>query len=110
MTERTRQIAVIPEAASRLVSWPFDALNPRDRGQVRVRVTGTGGLVSPWSDPVSVFAGYWRPRPATRLWVALFFLLVRMQRRFHLVPPLVAGATAAPPVDSSGGSPDRQYT
>ena len=29
---------------------------------------------------VTVFAGYWRPSFATRVWVALFFLLVRLQR------------------------------
>jgi flavin-dependent dehydrogenase len=29
---------------------------------------------------VTVFAGYWRPSLATRTWVALFFLLVRLQR------------------------------
>jgi flavin-dependent dehydrogenase len=36
---------------------------------------------------VTIFAGYWRP-PAvtTRAWVRLFFLLVRLQRVFPLVP------------------------
>ena len=29
---------------------------------------------------VSVFAGYWRPSLPTRIWVALFFQLVRLQR------------------------------
>jgi FADH2-dependent halogenase len=59
---------------------------------------------------VSVFAGYWRPRPTTRAWVALFFLLVRAQRRFRLVPRLVATAAERPAEASSGPSPDRQYT
>jgi len=29
---------------------------------------------------VAVFAGYWRPSLATRLWIRLFFVVVRMQR------------------------------
>jgi hypothetical protein len=39
---------------------------------------------------VTVFAGYWRPSLATRLWVALFFQLVRLQRWVRIFPPLVA--------------------
>jgi flavin-dependent dehydrogenase len=35
---------------------------------------------------VTVFAGYWRPPLVTRAWVALFFLLVRVQRRFKIFP------------------------
>jgi flavin-dependent dehydrogenase len=34
----------------------------------------------------TVFAGYWRPSLATRFWVALFLLLVRLQKRVALVP------------------------
>jgi flavin-dependent dehydrogenase len=59
---------------------------------------------------VSVFAGYWRPRLTTRMCVALFFLLVRAQRRFRLVPRLASTATSRPPVGSSGHPADRQYT
>jgi flavin-dependent dehydrogenase len=35
---------------------------------------------------VTVFAGYWKPALMTRLWVAIFFLLVRLQRwtGFHV--------------------------
>ena len=36
---------------------------------------------------VSVFAGYWRPSLVTRFWVAIFFLIVRLQARFGIVPP-----------------------
>lgn len=36
---------------------------------------------------IAVFAGYWRPSLLSRFWVALFFLCVRLQARFHLVPP-----------------------
>jgi FADH2-dependent halogenase len=39
---------------------------------------------------VTVFAGYWRPSLATRMWVALFFLLVRAQRLVRAVPPLIS--------------------
>jgi flavin-dependent dehydrogenase len=35
---------------------------------------------------VTVFAGYWHPTLVTRLWVACFFLLVRLQRYMPLVP------------------------
>jgi flavin-dependent dehydrogenase len=55
---------------------------------------------------VSVFAGYWRPRAVTRVWVALFFLLVRAQRRLRIVPRLDSAATTRPPVASrSPGTP-----
>ncbi len=37
---------------------------------------------------VTVFAGYWTPDLTTRFWVALFFLLVRVQRHVPLVPRL----------------------
>jgi flavin-dependent dehydrogenase len=43
---------------------------------------------------VTVFAGYWRPAPITRLWVVLFFLLVRLQRVFQFEHPLSAGPRA----------------
>jgi len=35
---------------------------------------------------VTVLGGHWRPRLANRLWIALFFLLARLQRRVELVP------------------------
>jgi hypothetical protein len=35
---------------------------------------------------VTVFAGYWRPSLKTRMWVALFFLLVHVQRLVRVVP------------------------
>src|SRR5439155_22187706 len=37
---------------------------------------------------VIVFAGYWRPSIMTRLWVALFFLLVRLQAWVRFARPL----------------------
>ena len=39
---------------------------------------------------VTVFAGYWRPSLATRIWVALFFLLVRLQRWVRFAPRLTS--------------------
>jgi flavin-dependent dehydrogenase len=42
---------------------------------------------------VTVFAGYWRPSLGTRLWVTLFFLLVRLQRWIRFVPPMVSSET-----------------
>jgi flavin-dependent dehydrogenase len=35
---------------------------------------------------VSVFAGYWRSTPVTRVWVFLFFLMVRLQRWVKFSP------------------------
>jgi flavin-dependent dehydrogenase len=42
---------------------------------------------------VTVFAGYWRPSLATRLWVASFFQLVRLQRWVRFSSPLGARQT-----------------
>ncbi|HET7218449.1 MAG TPA: NAD(P)/FAD-dependent oxidoreductase [Vicinamibacterales bacterium] len=36
---------------------------------------------------VTVFAGYWRPSVLTRFWVEMFFLTIRLQKRFAIVPP-----------------------
>ncbi|WP_433675587.1 family 78 glycoside hydrolase catalytic domain [Microbacterium gorillae] len=38
--------------------WPFTPLTPRQRGIVRVRVTGDDGSVSDWSEPVPVVAAF----------------------------------------------------
>jgi hypothetical protein len=35
---------------------------------------------------VSIFAGYWRPSLASRIWILLFFLLVRLQRWIGFAP------------------------
>jgi flavin-dependent dehydrogenase len=45
---------------------------------------------------VAVFAGYWRPTLVTRLWVFLFFLLVRLQRWVKFSPEFRAQETRAP--------------
>jgi len=42
---------------------------------------------------VTVFAGYWRPGPVTRGWIAAFFLLVRLQRWFRFAPRFVNQAS-----------------
>ena len=39
---------------------------------------------------VTVLAGYWRPSLATRVWLALFFLSVRLQARFGFAPSHIA--------------------
>ena len=56
---------------------------------------------------VTIFAGYWRPSPATRAWVVAFFALVRVQRYVPLAPRLFvdaerAGERAAPVRARSG--------
>ena len=35
---------------------------------------------------VTVLAGYWRPSMITRFWIAMFFLVVRLQARFGFTP------------------------
>jgi Alpha-L-rhamnosidase N-terminal domain./Bacterial alpha-L-rhamnosidase. len=51
-----------------LVDWPFEDLGPRKSGQLRVRVTGTDGAVSDWSDPLDIVAGFLAPGE----WIAEF--------------------------------------
>ncbi|MCI1017138.1 family 78 glycoside hydrolase catalytic domain [Microbacterium sp. C5A9] len=38
--------------------WPFRPLQPRDEATLRVRVTGSDGAVSPWSEPRRIVAGF----------------------------------------------------
>jgi flavin-dependent dehydrogenase len=46
---------------------------------------------------VSVFAGYWNPPLMTRIWVALFFLLVRVQRWIPIAPRVGTMLSNQPP-------------
>jgi flavin-dependent dehydrogenase len=39
---------------------------------------------------ITAFAGYWRPSLATRFWIAMFFLSVRLQARFGIAPSHLA--------------------
>jgi alpha-L-rhamnosidase len=55
--EQTRRIA---SGQSVLVDWPFAPLQSRERVSLRVRVWGTDGSASDWSEPVSVEAGLLR--------------------------------------------------
>lgn len=50
---------------------------------------------------ITVFAGYWKPSLKTRIWVALFFLLVRLQRYVHLVPPVFSTRALSPRIPHS---------
>ena len=49
---------------------------------------------------VTVFAGYWRPSLLTRGWVALFFLLVRLQRWFKFSPTFASAVEAPRPTET----------
>lgn len=51
------------------VAWPFAALAPRDRGQVRVRVVGSDGEISPWSEPLTVVASFLGEGEWTAKWI-----------------------------------------
>ena len=41
-----------------LVAWPFEPIDPRSRHTVRVRVTGSDGRASAWSEPLEVVAAF----------------------------------------------------
>jgi flavin-dependent dehydrogenase len=55
---------------------------------------------------IAVFAGYWRPSAMSRFWVALFLLLVRLQPRLRLVPPVAGVGTEALPAEPSTLGPE----
>ncbi len=62
------ETARVEGRASVRVAWPFAPLAPRERAQVRVRVTGADGIRGPWSAPMPVFAAFlgedeWIARP-----------------------------------------------
>jgi flavin-dependent dehydrogenase len=56
---------------------------------------------------VTVFAGYWRPSVATRLWVAWFFLLVRLQAWIGFAPSFRSGPVRAEGEGETGSAPAR---
>ena len=55
------QTGKVESGGSVLVPWPFEPLRSRERLTVRVRVTGSDGQVSPWSQPEEVEAGLLQP-------------------------------------------------
>ncbi|QQM38205.1 alpha-L-rhamnosidase [Streptomyces liliifuscus] len=58
----------VESADSVLVTWPFEPLPARGRATVRVRVTGSDGEVSPWSEPATAEVGLLVPDD----WSAVF--------------------------------------
>ncbi|MCL8014900.1 glycoside hydrolase family 78 protein [Streptomyces sp. AS02] len=58
----------VASADSVLVPWPFEPLGARDSGSVRVRVTGSDGRVTPWSEPATAEVGLLAPDD----WSAVF--------------------------------------
>ncbi|HEY5785151.1 MAG TPA: family 78 glycoside hydrolase catalytic domain [Microlunatus sp.] len=57
-TRSGTQTSAVEGSASVLVDWPFAALEPRDDVRLRVRVTGTDGVTSDWSEPLRIRAGF----------------------------------------------------
>ncbi|WP_035699896.1 family 78 glycoside hydrolase catalytic domain, partial [Glycomyces tenuis] len=51
-------VARVEGRDSVLVPWPFEPLRPRERGSVRVRVSGSDGADSAWSEPLEIRAGF----------------------------------------------------
>ena len=62
------QTVVVEGSASVLVPWPFAPIAPHGRHRVRIRVTGSDGIMSGWSDALPVEAGFLAPGE----WVARF--------------------------------------
>ena len=56
--EQGGQIVVVDGRDSVLVDWPFAPLAPGEVRSVRVRVTGSDGVVTDWSEPLVVEAGF----------------------------------------------------
>lgn len=52
------EVVTLDGRESVFVAWPFAPLAPRQRVSVRVRVTGEDGVVSDWSEPRTVVAGF----------------------------------------------------
>ncbi len=55
---RAEAVEAVDGDESSLVSWPFPALEPRQRGELRVRVTGVDGVQTEWSEPIELVAGW----------------------------------------------------
>ncbi|SDC95548.1 alpha-L-rhamnosidase [Glycomyces harbinensis] len=51
-------VAHVEGRDSLFVPWPFESLLPRESGSVRVRVHGSDGTASDWSEPLHVRAGF----------------------------------------------------
>ena len=52
-----------------LIAWPTTPLVSRQRARVRVRVWGSDGAASPWSDPLTVEAGLLEPSDWAATWI-----------------------------------------
>ncbi len=65
-----QRTGVVESDACRFVPWPAEPLGSRDRARVRVRVVGSDGSRSPWSEPVMIEAGLLRPSDWTAEWIA----------------------------------------
>ncbi len=59
--QRHQQTGRVESDQSVLVDWPFAPLQSRQRTSLRVRVWGTDGSESAWSEPISVETGLLHP-------------------------------------------------
>jgi alpha-L-rhamnosidase len=92
----------VDSAASVLVPWPAPPLVSRQRAVVRVRVWGTDGTASGWSEPLAVEAGLLAPADWSARWITTTEALpadgpapgLHLRRAFRLDPP-TAGAEIA---------------
>lgn len=92
------ETVVLDTADQVLVDWPFADLGSRERVEVRVRVTGLDGSVSPWSRPEPVETGLllasdWQARPVGGAWAeepGTDRRPSRVRRGFRLDAPVVS--------------------
>ena len=57
LERRGGEVVTVAGDESVLVAWPFAPLGSRERAEVRVRVTGTDGTASEWSEWAAVETG-----------------------------------------------------
>ena len=65
------RVATIDGSESVFVAWPFAPITPRSEHRVRVRVTGTGGDVSNWSERRTITAAFLEPGEWTAAMIGL---------------------------------------
>src|SRR6478735_229740 len=65
-----RALGRVDNAESVFVPWPGAPLAARAGHRVRVRVWGTDGSASPWSEPLTIEAGLLSPDDWTAQWIA----------------------------------------
>ncbi|WP_335988882.1 family 78 glycoside hydrolase catalytic domain [Glycomyces sp. MUSA5-2] len=93
-------VARVDGRDSVLVAWPFESLQPREQGSVRIRVHGADGSTSDWSEPCDIRAGFlgdgeWHARFITVPEPADIGQPLLLRREFTVKPGLEAATLYA---------------